>query len=128
MFYIRYVGALLYDGIILVALCFFFTASCLLCRNGKAIPPASLWYQIAIFFLAFAYYFISHLRAGQTIGMRAWHLRLVSLEAHLGKKQILTRFFLTIPACIYGLLRIKSPGHVLKNWSASFITDTKSFY
>ena len=128
MFYIRYIGALLYDGIILIALCFFFTALCLVCRSGRSIPPASLWYQLALFFLAFGYYFISHLRAGQTIGMRAWHLKLVSLKGNLSKKQILMRFLLTIPACIYGLLRIKSPGQSLKNWTESFITDKKVFY
>lgn len=123
MFYIRYIGALLYDAVILVALCFFFTALCLVCRNGKAIPPASLWHQFALFFLAFGYYFISQLRGGQTIGMRAWRLKLVSVGVHLRKKQILARFFLTIPACVYSLLRTKSPGQVLKNWTESYITN-----
>lgn len=121
MFYILYIGALLYDGIILVALCFFVTAFCLLCRHGHAIPSASLWYQLALLLIVFGYYFVSYQRGGQTIGMRAWHLKLVSVNARLSKNQIVTRFFLIIPACVYGLLRIKSPGQLLRDWTQSYI-------
>lgn len=121
MFYIWYIGALLYDGIMLVALFFFFTALCLLCRDGKAIPSASLWYQLALLLLIFGYYFISYQRGGQTIGMRAWHLKLVSVDPFLSKKQILTRLFLTVPACVYGLLQLKNPAQLLRDWTQSYM-------
>lgn len=124
MFYIRYFGALIYDGIILIALFFLFTTACLFCRHGTAIPPASLWYQLTLLFIIYGYYFLSYRRGGQTIGMRAWHIKLVSLkesENQLSKKQTQARFFLIIPAFICAIVRIKSPMKLLKDWTKSHI-------
>lgn len=72
---IKYLGALIYDLIILLALCFALTAVILLFRQGQAIPPETLWYQLALLVQALIYYFTSIKFGGQTIGMRAWGIR-----------------------------------------------------
>lgn len=126
MFYIRYIGALFYDGIILTAVFFFFTALCLISHHGIAIPPASLWYQMSLLLLFSSYYFLSYQRGGQTVGMRAWHLMLVSTTSRVSKQQIIMRFFLMIPACLCGILCFNKPQQLLKNWTKSYIIIAKS--
>lgn len=120
MFYIRYVGALIYDGMILLALFFLFTLICLFFRHGAAIPPSSITYQLTLVLILCGYYFISYQKGGQTVGMRAWHLKIISLTTkNLSKKQILARFFLITPAVILSIVIIKSPMALLKHWTQS---------
>ena len=123
MFYIRYIGAMIYDGIILLSLFILCTAVCLLCRHGVAIPPASLWYQLTLLFILYGYHFQSYRYGGQTIGMRTWRLRLVSLSCSLSNRQIVVRLLLTIPALIYSILRIRNPFKLLDHWSNSQIIN-----
>lgn len=124
MFYLRYLGALLYDGIILTALFIAFTALCLFYRHGVAIPPGSIPYQLSLLLIIYGYYFLSYRRGGQTIGMRSWHIKLIPLTAQLSNKQILARLILTIPAFIFAMIRIKSPMKLLKGWTQSQIIST----
>jgi uncharacterized RDD family membrane protein YckC len=120
MFCIRYLGALIYDGIILVALFILLTAICLLFRHGVAIPPASQWYQLLLVSILYGYYFLSYQQGGQTIGMKAWHLRLISLDNQtIRNKQILARFFLGIPAVVLAIFCLKSPMRILRKWTGS---------
>ncbi len=121
MFYVRYFGALVYDGMVLAALFIIFTALCLLYRHGVAIPPGAIAYQLSLLFIIYGYYFQSYRHGGQTIGMRAWHLKIVSLATHLNKKQILARLLLVFPAYIFSILRIKNPMRLLKGWTKSQI-------
>lgn len=121
MFYIRYIGAFIYDGIILLALFFLFTTLCLCYRHGVAVPPSSAWYQLSLIFIFFIYYFLSHRHGGQTIGMRAWRLKLVSINRHLSWKQIVARFILWAPALICGVLSVKRSRRLLNDWTGSQI-------
>ena len=122
MFYIRYLGALMYDAIILVALFIFLTSLCLLFRHGMAISPNSQWYRLLLVSILYGYYFLSYQQGGQTIGMRAWHLKLVSLNKHsIDNRQIVARFFLGVPAFIVAVFFIKSPMRLLKKWTKSEI-------
>ncbi|ROR32888.1 RDD family protein [Inmirania thermothiophila] len=72
----RRLGAALYDGLLLLALWFFATLA-LMPFTGGAIPPGDLRYEaylVAVGGLFFVYFWS---RGGQTLGMRAWRLRLV---------------------------------------------------
>lgn len=126
MFYIRYLGAQMYDGMILVALFFTFTAACIMARHGVAIPAQSFWYQLALLTITYGYYALSCQYGGQTIGMRAWHIKLVSLNGRLSQKQLLGRFFLTIPAGIYAVIRFKSPLKIVQHWTKSQVITSIS--
>ena len=121
MFYIRNMAAVIYDGMILLTLFFLFTALCLCYRHGIIIPSGSVWYQLSLLCIIFGYYFLSYRNGGQTIGMKAWRLRLVSLKTHLSSKQILARFFLIIPAFLYAMIRFKNPWVLLQEWTQTDI-------
>lgn len=75
----RRLGALFYDLMAVAALWFGATAVLLaLVTGGEAIPPGSLYYPLILAAVALAYFIVSWRRAGQTLGMRAWRLALVS--------------------------------------------------
>jgi uncharacterized RDD family membrane protein YckC len=60
-----------------------FTAGALLFTHGLAVVPATAgaWvyvYRAGLVLVIAGYYVLNWLRSGQTLGMRAWHLRVVS--------------------------------------------------
>ena len=70
-----------YDALVLIALWFFATALLLPFTDGEAIPPGSLPYLAWLTVVTFLYLGGSWTHGGQTLGMRAWRLRLVTLES-----------------------------------------------
>jgi uncharacterized RDD family membrane protein YckC len=66
-------GAMVYDGLLLVALLICITVPVVIARQG-AVPPGSLTYQFAVAAVVAGFYLISWIRQGQTVGMRAWQL------------------------------------------------------
>jgi uncharacterized RDD family membrane protein YckC len=47
-------------------------------RGFRAVPPQTWWFNALLLGSAFAYFAWSWRRGGQTLGMRAWRLRLIS--------------------------------------------------
>lgn len=123
MFYIRYLTALVYDAVIILALFFLFTAICVALAYGQAIPPATRWYQATLCALAYFYYFLSYRLGGQTIGLRAWRIKLLSLKNRLLHRQLIGRILLLLPACCYALLRMESPLKIADNWTCTQLID-----
>ena len=117
MFYIKYMSALIYDVFILFALFLIFTALCLGMRQGRIIPAGSLWYQLSLATITYLYYSLSYQCGGQTIGMRAWRIQLISTTTSLKQKHLIARFLLTIPAVCYAIMRFKKPGNYLTCWT-----------
>jgi uncharacterized RDD family membrane protein YckC len=79
----RRLAALLYDSFLLIALLMVFTGGALFFTHGVAVLPdtAGAWvyvYRAGLVLIIAGYYVINWLRSGQTLGMRAWHLRAVS--------------------------------------------------
>jgi uncharacterized RDD family membrane protein YckC len=79
----RRLAALIYDSLLLAALLMIYTAGALLFTHGTAVTEQSAgfwWYVYRIGEVAVigAYYVVNLTRSGQTLGMRAWHLRAVS--------------------------------------------------
>jgi uncharacterized RDD family membrane protein YckC len=79
----RRLAALVYDAVLLAAILIIYTAAALLLTRGAALVPAAVgaWaylYRAGLIALLTGYYLINWLRSGQTLGMRAWHLRAVS--------------------------------------------------
>ena len=72
-----------YDLLPLLALCFLTAAVVLLLRGGTPIRAgsAAAWLELgAMLLVGFAYFGGSWRRGGQTLGMRAWRLRLVARD------------------------------------------------
>lgn len=79
----RRLAALVYDAVLLAAILIIYTVAALLLTHGAALVPATVgpWaylYRLGLVALLVGYYLINWLRSGQTLGMRAWHLRVIS--------------------------------------------------
>jgi uncharacterized RDD family membrane protein YckC len=74
----RRFAALLYDGVLLIAVLMPYTWVVVLVHGG-AVTQASGWiwwaYRAGALALMAAYYVLNWTRSGQTLGMRAWRLR-----------------------------------------------------
>lgn len=79
----RRAAALLYDAVLLAALLVAFTSGAVLLNHRVALEPgtAGAWfyvYRLGLFGVIAGYYILNWTRSGQTLGMRAWHLRAVA--------------------------------------------------
>lgn len=95
---LRRLGAMLYDGLLLMALWFLATAVWLPFTAGEAIEYHGLlraWILIVSF--VFFGWFWTH--GGQTLGLRAWKLKVVRADGgQLTWRDALNRFALAIPS------------------------------
>src|SRR6202011_178639 len=79
----RRLAALLYDSVLLAALLVVFTSGAVFLNHRVAVEPATAgaWaylYRAGLIGVIAGYYLLNWTRSGQTLGMRAWHLRAVS--------------------------------------------------
>lgn len=123
MFLLRYLGSLFYDVLILITLFFTFTAIVLIFRDGVAISPHTFWYQFSLFLLTYAYYAASYKHSGQTIGMRAWKIKLIATHGSLTQKCILHRFGFFLPAVVWAFFSFKNPDKLLAQWTGTKIIN-----
>lgn len=94
----RRAAALLYDSVLLAALLVVFTSGAVFLNHRVAIEPktAGAWfylYRAGLGCVVAGYYLINWTRSGQTLGMRAWHLRAVTESGRpMGWKAAALRF------------------------------------
>ena len=83
----RRVGALLYDAILLLGLMMVFTALILTLTDGEAIKAGNWYYRgfLVVMVVSFFTWFWTH--GGQTLGMRAWRLKLVTTQDQVPRVQ-----------------------------------------
>lgn len=104
----RRLAAGFYDLLLLAAVWMLVTLIVIVLRGGEAISPGSLPYQLLLFIVAAAFFISSWARGGQTLGMRAWRIRLEKRSgAAIDLRTGLLRFaagLLTVLSCGAGLL------------------------
>jgi uncharacterized RDD family membrane protein YckC len=71
----RRLAAACYDGLLVVAVWMLATLAIVALRGGQAVPVGQLGYQLLLLGATALYFIFSWLRGGQTVGMRAWRLR-----------------------------------------------------
>ncbi len=81
----RRLAALLYDCVLMAALLIAFTSAAVFLNHRTAVQPetAGAWaylYRAGLIGVIAGYYLLNWTRSGQTLGMRAWHLRAVSVS------------------------------------------------
>jgi uncharacterized RDD family membrane protein YckC len=78
----RRFAALIYDGLLISALLLLYTTIVVMARGGELTErTAGAWwylYRAGELVVIAVYYLVNWTRSGQTLGMRAWHLRAVS--------------------------------------------------
>lgn len=116
---LRRLAALSYDALLLAAVLFVATVAWLPLTGGEAITPeASGWlaylYRAWLLLVAFAYFAVSWIRAGQTLGMRAWRIQLVRAAGGApGWLDAVVRFTLGAAMTLlagFGLWFLREPG------------------
>ena len=76
----RRVAAFTYDLLLLLGLLFVFTWLVLLLRGGRPIPPGSAWFELCLAAVALCFYAGFWTHGGQTLGMRAWRIRVIRTD------------------------------------------------
>jgi uncharacterized RDD family membrane protein YckC len=66
-----------YDLLLVAALEFCFTLLVLAARLGASIPPGSWWFAVCLAAVAMLFFSGFWVHGGQTVGMRAWRIRVV---------------------------------------------------
>ncbi len=116
---LRRLAALFYDALLLVALLFVATLAVLPFTHGEAITtsgqgPMAYAYRVWLLLMAFAYFGFSWARGGQTLGMRAWGLRLeTGIGGMPGWRDAVLRFATGMAATVIaglGLWFLRRPG------------------
>lgn len=69
-----------YDGILLFAVLFLATAMILPFHDGEAIGSGNIVYILYLLFCSYLYFAWQWVHGGQTLGMRAWRIRVVALN------------------------------------------------
>lgn len=102
---LRRLAAVTYDTLLIVALLVIPTSVVMALRGGEPVPPGNILLQILLLTTAGVFFVGFWIRGGQTLGMRAWRLR---VEDNAGNKltlrHALIRFFAAIPSvAVFGL-------------------------
>ena len=89
----RRLAALVYDSMLLAGVLFMFTLVVSIIRGGRAVEPGTWWFQLALVAIGVLFFTWFWAHGGQTLGMRAWRLRIVMANGNaVGWRAALARF------------------------------------
>lgn len=122
---IKIIGVWIYDLLALLSISIGVT-SIGVAIYQHPIPPHTRLYQLILLATIVLYYLFSLVKAGQTLGMKAWQLKLITSTGSLPTiKQIVKQFLLFIPACFCIFLYHKSPLVILSYWTNCHLISIK---
>ena len=105
---LRRLAALVYDALLLFALLFAATVPVLILTGGQAVGPNEPGFTVWLLAVSYVYLGWCWTRSGQTLGMRAWRMRVRTRDGRrLGWRHALARFaagLVSIGAAGAGLL------------------------
>lgn len=76
----RRLGAMLYDSLLVLALLIMATMPFIALRGGEPVEPGETPYQLAMLFVTWLFFTAFWTRAGRTLGMQSWRLRIETVE------------------------------------------------
>ncbi len=79
----RRLGAMLYDGLLVLAVLFMATLPFVAVRGGEPVEPENTVYQLTMLGVVYVFFVFFWTRGGQTLGMRSWRLRLETADGRL---------------------------------------------
>lgn len=86
--------AMLYDGLLLVGI-WMIAAVAVVVPSNQGIAPHTTWFQVYLLLVTWLYFAVSW-RAGCTLGMKAWHLRIESFSGQMGWVTTMVRFVVAL--------------------------------
>jgi uncharacterized RDD family membrane protein YckC len=103
---IRRVAAMLYDGLLILALLFLTTLPFIAMRGGEPVEAdGNRVYQLILCLVFYSFFVGFWTRSGRTLGMQSWRLQLEPMDGQdIGLKTATIRFFAAILSWIpFGL-------------------------
>lgn len=93
----RRLGAMLYDGLLVLALLFMGTLPFIALRGGEPVPAGSPGYRLAMLAIIWLFFTVFWSRYGRTLGMQSWGLRIETADGvRPDVRQCTLRFFVAI--------------------------------
>ena len=77
---LRRLAAAVYDGLLVIGILMLMTLLLVIAGGGEAVPAGKPAYQASVLLVMFLFFAGFWTRGGQTLGMRAWRLRLESRD------------------------------------------------
>lgn len=77
---LRRLGAILYDGLLVLALLFLGTLPFVALRGGEPVEPGEAPYQVTMIVIAWLFFIGFWTRSGRTLGMQSWRLQLETID------------------------------------------------
>jgi uncharacterized RDD family membrane protein YckC len=91
--FFRRLTVILYDLLLLIAVLFVATALILPFNSGQAYTAQQIFFPLYLLLVSFLFYAWFWTHGGQTLGLRAWKIKVLTLnEKPIGWKQALLRF------------------------------------
>lgn len=101
--FLRRFAAMIYDSFLLVALWFLATALLLPFNGGQAFNSGQIFYPIYLFAVSFGFYGWFWTHGGQTLGLKAWKIKVLTFEQQpLNWQQAFVRFISAIFSLLMG--------------------------
>jgi uncharacterized RDD family membrane protein YckC len=89
----RYLAIICYDLTLLSAVWFFATLLILPLNHGEAFTAKDYFYPVYLFVVSFCFYSFFWTRGGQTLGLKTWKCKVVSVDGNaVSWRQALIRF------------------------------------
>lgn len=96
---LRRLGAIAYDSLLLAAVLILASGLALLVTGGETARPGNPFMTSYFFLVSFLFYAWFWMHGGQTLGMRAWRIRVQQLDGrNITPWQALLRFIMSIIA------------------------------
>lgn len=76
--FFRRIAAMLYDGLLLLAILFVATAAGLPFNNGEAFASDNLYFLAYLVLVSYFFYVWFWTHGGQTLGLKAWRLKILT--------------------------------------------------
>lgn len=95
--FFRHTAIIVYDSLLLLALLFLATALVLPFNSGEAFTATQFLFPCYLLFISFIFYGWFWTHGGQTLGMKAWKVKLQTFNNQpLSWKHVSMRFFMAI--------------------------------
>jgi uncharacterized RDD family membrane protein YckC len=100
---LRRLAALVYDALLLTGIIFVFTLLVVLVRGAHVVAPQTWWFEGCLVAIAMLFYVGFWTHGGQTLGMRAWRIRVIGrdggpVSAARATVRFLTAWLAALPA------------------------------
>lgn len=79
---LRRLGAIAYDSLLLLAILFFATGILIPLNHGEAFTSEQIFYPVYLLLISFVFFGWFWTHGGQTLGMRAWKIIVLSEDGH----------------------------------------------